>query len=721
MTLLNTPQNPYSDLDASVAAPPLLAIDHLTVGYKIQSGWLDAVHDVSLSVVAGQTYGIVGESGSGKSTLVQAIIRYLSGSGAIRSGSIRLEGNDVTAYSVAQMRAIWGVKLSMVPQDPLSALNPSLRIGDQIAEITQHHEGLSHDAAWQKAIDMLTQVRIADPADVVRRYPHQLSGGMQQRVAIAMALSTAPRLMVLDEPTTSLDVTTEAAVLDLFNDLLRRSDSATLFVTHNLGIVARTCDRVAVLYASELMEDASVGDLFHHSLHPYTLSLLECVPRIGQRKTAMTLPTIPGHIPSLSDMPHACVFAPRCPAAIDICHTVKPPIEEAAPGHRVKCHRWREIADGSLHITLAGAPIEVSTHDLQADDPLLTVDHLRVQFRQGGALESLVKATTVKAVDDVSLTVPRGVTVGLVGESGSGKTSLARSVIGLVDVTSGTITLSKVDLPKVDLHGRATQRSHDTLRRLQMVFQHPEESLNPYHTVGETLRRPLITLAGLDAAAAETQISALLTAVHLPLDYANRYPSELSGGEKQRVAIARAFAAQPDLILCDEPVSALDVSVQASVLNLLAELQSERQTAYLFISHDLAVVGYLADVIAVIYLGQIVELGSADGFFEPPHHPYTEALLSAIPVPDPDAPSNPIRLIGEIPSAVNIPSGCRFHTRCPRFLGDICVTQEPPWQTDAPTGRQYRCHIPPDELRALAGTPPVRNEGRQSNHEVTTS
>ncbi len=679
---------------------PILSVENLTVGYRLQNEWLEAVRDVSLSIAAGQTYGLVGESGSGKSTLVQAVMRYLGANGTIRSGSILLDGDDLVAKSPRQMRSLWGKKLSMVPQDPLSSLNPSLRIGEQIAEISKRHEGLSQQAAWQRAIDALAKVRIADPTDVVKRYPHQLSGGMQQRAVIAMALSTTPRLLVLDEPTTSLDVTTEAAILDLIDEL-KHGESATLFVTHNLGVVARMCDRVAVLYASELMEDAAVSDVFHRSLHPYTRSLLECVPRIGQGKQEVRLRAIPGQIPSLRNMPQGCVFAPRCPVALEYCHQVKPPLEEAAPGHCVKCHRWREIADGSLRLDdIRAATVTPMDNGKQTPEPLLAVNDLHVYFQQGGLLERVMqRQRTVKAVDGVSLTVPRGYTVGLVGESGSGKTSLARSVIGLVEKTSGTMAL-----PGAPLEGRPLQRPHDTLRRLQMVFQQPEESLNPYHTIGETLRQPLMALAKMRGRAADEQVAALLSAVHLPADYANRYPGELSGGEKQRVAIARAFAAQPELIICDEPVSSLDVSVQAAILNLLAELQRESHTAYLFISHDLAVVGYLADRIAVIYLGALVEYGDADSFFTPPHHPYTEALLSSIPIPDPDAQRERIHLEGDVPSAVNIPSGCRFHTRCPRFLGRICVEQEPPWQTD-PYGRRYLCHIPPDELTRLQTKP----------------
>jgi peptide/nickel transport system ATP-binding protein len=679
---------------------PRLELQKLTVGYWIDGEWLDAVRDISFAIEAGQTYGLVGESGSGKSTLAQAIMRYLGGNGAVRSGAILLDGEDLAAKSIHEMRELWGAKIGLVPQDPLTSLNPSLTIGEQIAEITRRHAGLDRAEALRQAVDTLAKVRIAAPDDVARRYPHQLSGGMQQRVVIAMALSTNPALLVLDEPTTNLDVTTEAAVLDLFAELLKKNETAALYVTHNLGLVARMCDRVAVLYAGELMVDAPMRALFKRPLHPYTISLLGCIPRPGQNKYNLTLHSIPGQPPGLRDRPTGCVFAPRCPAALQRCFDEKPKLEVTDDGQMIRCHRWREIADGSLRLDQAApaAPQSVEQDNAQS---LLTIQGLEVNYPRGNFIERLIdpaKFAPVKAVDQISLKLPRGKTLGLVGESGSGKTSLARSVAGLVNVEAGTIELLDADLTRP-----AVNREPETLRHLQMIFQHPEESFNPYHTVGETLRRPLITLRGISGAEADATVLELLRAVHLPEEYAERLPGELSGGEKQRVAIARAFAAQPDLIICDEPVSALDVSIQASILNLLNELQQERQTAYLFISHDLAVVGYLADRIAVIYLGQIIEISDADAFFDAPHHPYTEALLSAIPIPDPDAQQTRILLDGDLPSASHIPSGCRFHTRCPRYLGEICKTVEPPWLTDAATGRQTRCHIPPEELRKLQG------------------
>ena len=698
-----------------MSAPPVLEVEHLTVGYQIQREWLDVVRDVSLRIEAGQTYGLVGESGSGKSTFALAVMGYLGENGAVRQGHIRLEGHDLLAMNVDGLRALWGARLSLVPQDPRTALNPAIRIGEQLAEIGQRHEGHSRRAAWARAVEMLRRVKIADPERVAARYPHQLSGGMLQRVLIAMALSSSdPRLLILDEPTTSLDVTTEASILDLFDELRGNHNAATLFVTHNLGVVARMCERVAVLYAGELMEDAAMPDLFGGALHPYTRLLLEAVPRIGQDRRAHRLRAIPGQIPSARDLPRGCVFAPRCPVALPICETDNPPLESPEPGHCVRCHRWREIASGAISVN------EVPDQMTSADPgqgpppaPLLTTEALAVEYRTGGLLRRLLTgrpSPVVRAVDGVSLDVPRGLTVGLVGESGSGKTTFARSLIGLVDIASGEARL--LDMP---LRGRPRRRAKGVLQKLQMVFQHPEESLNPYHTIGTALRRPLMTLAGMDRASADRKVAGLLSAVSLPAEYAGRYPGELSGGEKQRVAIARAFAAQPDLIICDEPVSSLDVSVQASVLNLLARLQDEFGAAYLFISHDLAAVSYLADLIAVIYLGELVEVGAASSFFEPPFHPYTEALLSSIATPDPAAGRRRIHLEGEVPSPVNVPTGCRFHTRCPRFLGDVCVTQAPPWRTDA-QGRQYRCHIPVDELTALqaAAEPPRRAESADS-------
>jgi len=705
-----------------VSTGPILRVTDLTVAYRNGSGWLDAIRNVRLEIAAGQTYGLVGESGSGKSTLALTIMRYLGEDGQVRAGRIEFAGRDLLALDQAAMRAVWGRQMALVPQDPLSSLNPSLKLGEQVAETLRTNLGLSRAAAKARTGALLRMVRLADPERVADSYPHQVSGGMQQRVLIAMALSTEPRLLVLDEPTTGLDVTTEAAILDLLRDLMREHATSALYVTHNLGVVARICQRVAVLYAGELVEDGATLDLYRQPLHPYTQGLIDSIPRPGARKNQSRLHSLAGQIPPLSDRPAACVYAPRCPLAIDICHQQRPPLDTPLPGRTVRCHRWPEILAGQIsargpananppaeaHSGTAGEGAGAATSD-GADHEgagapsqggpqgLLQIEGLRVDFplRRGPVeLAQGKPRSAVHAVNGVSLAIGAGQTLGLVGESGSGKSTLARTVIGLVESSSGRIELLGVAMPR-----KLEARRHDLLRRLQMVSQNPQEALNPYLTVGESLSRPLITLLGRSPSEARAEAARLLAAVRLPADYAGRLPSQLSGGEKQRVAIARAFAADPELLVADEPVSALDVSVQASILNLLNDLQTTQHTAILFISHDIAVVGYLADVVAVLYLGEVMELARADDIFQAPHHPYTEALLSAVPVPDPAVEQAQMRLEGEVPSAVALPSGCPFHTRCPRVLGDICVKETPPWR-EAANGKKIFCHIPLEELAA---------------------
>jgi peptide/nickel transport system ATP-binding protein len=686
---------------AGASAGPILRVEDLTVAYRHGQGWLDAIRDVRLEIATGQTYGLVGESGSGKSTLALTIMRYLGEDGQVRAGRIEFAGRDLLALDPAAMRAVWGRQMNLVPQDPLSSLNPSLRLGEQVAETLRANQGLDRAAARARTGALLRMVRLADPERVADSFPHQVSGGMQQRVLIAMALSTEPRLLVLDEPTTGLDVTTEAAILDLLRDLMREHATSALYVTHNLGVVARICERVAVLYAGELVEDGTTLDLYRQPLHPYTQGLIDSIPRPGARKNQTRLHGLAGQIPPLSDRPAACVYAPRCPLAIELCFQKRPPLDAPVPGRSVRCHRWPEILAGQISARpLDGRqPAEAHVATANGSDPqnLLQIEDLRVDFPLRRSPVEFVQARprrAVHAVNGVSLAIGGGQTLGLVGESGSGKSTLARAVIGLVEGSGGTIELRGVAMPR-----KLEARSRDLLRRLQMVSQNPQEALNPYLTVGESLSRPLITLLGRSPSAAKAEAARLLAAVRLPADYAGRLPSQLSGGEKQRVAIARAFAADPELLVADEPVSALDVSVQASILNLLNDLQVTQHTSILFISHDIAVVGYLADVVAVLYLGEMMELARADDIFQAPHHPYTEALLSAVPVPDPAVQQAQMRLEGEVPSAVALPSGCPFHTRCPRFLGEICVQQTPPWR-EAANGKKIFCHIPLDELAA---------------------
>ena len=677
----------------------ILSLENLTIAYRQAGKWLDAVRDVSLDIRAGETYGLVGESGSGKTTLALAIMGYLGENGSVTQGEIKLSGRNLLTLNEVELREVWGRQVALVPQNPQSSLNPSLRIGEQLAETLRYQQGLTSTEAHQKAVQLLNMVHIADAELVADSYPHQISGGMQQRVMIAMALSTEPRLLVLDEPTTSLDVTTQAVILDLVRELIRGRQTAALYVTHNLGVVAQICDRVGVLYAGELVEEANTIDLYHKPVHPYTQGLLDSIPRLGEVKGEVQLRAIQGQIPSIGKRSSGCVFEPRCPLAIDVC-AQRPPPYQLTEDRLVRCHRWEEIYQGEISAQQPEVQEVAQAVSGEAEIPrVLDLEDLQVHFPVRRSLGELLRRTparVVRAVDGISLNIPRGRTLGLVGESGSGKTTVSRAVVGLVEKTGGSIQL--LDIP---LAPDLNDRDLETLQHLQMVFQNPDEALNPYLTVGETLRRPLMTLLGNSSQAAEAKVSQLLEAVRLPASYANRLPDQLSGGEKQRVAIARAFASNPDLLICDEPVSSLDVSVQASILNLLNDLQMEHGSSLLFISHDLAVVGYLADQVAVIYLGHLMEVAASEDLFEPPYSPYTEALLSAIPLADPQAKQTQIRLEGDIPSPADVPSGCPFHTRCPRYLGEICAREEPPWQTVPETGKRYYCHIPPDELRQV--------------------
>ncbi len=672
---------------------PLLEIEDLTVAYRVEGRVGEAVRNVSLSIERGETYGLVGESGSGKTTLALAVMGYLPEGAQVLSGHIRLRGEDLLPLSRREMRRFWGEELALVPQDPSGTLNPSLMIGEQLSEILRHHHELTGEKARRRSLELLDKVRIADAERVASSYPHQISGGMKQRVLIAMALSTQPSLLVLDEPTTSLDATTQAAMLDLIRELMREQEAAALYVTHNLGVVAQICDRVAVLYAGDLVEDGPTGDLYSRPLFPYTQGLLGSVPRLGESKRQVRLRPIQGRIPALGEQPTGCVFRPRCPVAIEVCETY-PPLYEPEPRRRSRCHRWEEIDRGEISAHQP-APDMPATVGESAGEKVLETQDVRVHFHQDRSLlETLAgrQRSPIKAVDGVSLSLSEGQTLGLVGESGSGKSSLARAILGLVPRTAGGMQLFGMPLA-----ARLSDRDLETLRELQIVFQNPQEALNPYMTVGEALAYPLEHLRGLPGHEATEEVGRLLEAVNLTPDYARRLPRQLSGGEKQRVAVARAFAANPALFVADEPVTSLDVSVQASLLNLLNQLQAEVGSSYLVISHDLAVVGYLADVVAVIYLGRLMEVGDAQALFEPPYHPYTEALLSAIPLIDPEARQEHIRLEGEVPSPVDVPSGCPFHTRCPRFLGDICVEEEPPWR-ETSEGLRYYCHIPVEEL-----------------------
>jgi peptide/nickel transport system ATP-binding protein len=678
-----------------VQGNPVLGIENVTITYDNDEGSLDTVRNVSLNIEAGEIYGLVGESGSGKTTLARGIVRFLANNGRISKGSIKLGSTNLTTMSMHQMANIWGSRITMVHQDPMAAVNPSITIGEQIAEMARIHLRMGRSQAKDKAIEMLVKMGIPDPEKVVNRYAHQISGGMLQRVVIGIALTTNPQLLIMDEPTTALDVTTEAVILDLVLDLMADYNTAVLYITHDLGVVARICNRVGVMYAGEIVEEGTVRQVFKDMAHPYTSSLLGCVPRIDANKGSVTLNAIPGRIPSPDNLPPGCIFEPRCDMADELCRSARPEQDEVEPGHLTVCRRWPAMRQ---NLDLCASPKQRKTMDKRREEPIVfKASNVKKHFPVSAGLLSLFKKEkmAVKAVDDVSVEVKRGFTMGIVGESGCGKTTFARCAAGLEKATAGVMELEGILLPYT-----IAKRSVTLKKKMQMVFQNPDASFNPQLPVGDSVGRPLRLLRKMSNKEVEKCVRELFLSVRLPEDYLYRLPHELSGGEKQRVAIARAFSADPTLMICDEPITSLDVSVQASLMNLLVELQESKGTSYLFISHDLAAVRHISDWIAVMYLGRLFEVGPAEEVFTPPYHPYTEALLSAISIPDPEVKQNRLRLKGSVPSAVNIPSGCRFHTRCPRKLGSICEEKEPPWN-NAGKANQICCHIEPGKLLEL--------------------
>jgi peptide/nickel transport system ATP-binding protein len=671
-----------------------LTLVGLTVAYRVRGRDRDVLQDVSFRVRRGEAYGLVGESGCGKSTVAMAVLRYLPRNGRVKAGRIAIAGDDVHELDATALRELRANAISMVYQDPSRALNPSLTIARQVAEAFEV-AGASYDEALPRALEMLRRVRIAAPERVMESYPHQLSGGMQQRVVIAMALASNPALLILDEPTTGLDATVEAEVLELVAQLRKEFGTAVLFISHNLAVIGKMCERVGVLYAGKLVEEGATRDVFARPRHPYTVGLLRCLPGIGRSKDTDRLDTIAGSLPLPGSITRGCVYAERCRLADDRCRRDAPPPYRMSARHgdqMARCHYHERAAE--LPRTSAAVPGAVGEDGAtQTREPALVLRAERVSktFNASGA--------SLRAVDDVSLELAAGETLGLVGESGSGKTTLAKMLLGLIAPDQG----SSLELNGVPLPSRVTRRNDEQVKSLQIVFQNPDSALNRAHSVKRLIGRALSRLTALHGLARDQRLAALAAAVRLPDRYLGARTRQLSGGLKQRVAIARAFAGDPRVVVCDEPTSALDVSVQAAILNLLADLQREHGVSYVFISHDLRVVRYLSDRIAVLYVGRLLEIGPAAAVFDGPHHPYTEALLSSVPTLDADTAQpamKRIRLEGEPPSPAAPPSGCVFHTRCPRKLGAICEQQDPPY-LDAGDGHRIRCHIPIDQLRAL--------------------
>ena len=667
---------------SATARAHALEVRDLDVAYRVRGVDRQVLRSLSFTVEAGRSYGLVGESGCGKSTAALAAVRYLPRNGKVSAGSVSVAGADMLAMSGDDLHRTRAGAVSMVYQDPGKALNPSIRVGRQVAEVFEVG-GASKDDSRERAQAMLAKVQIADPSSVMERYPHQLSGGMQQRIVIAMALAPNPALLILDEPTTGLDATVEAEVLELVAGLRTEFESSVLFISHNLAVIAKMCDTVGVLYAGKLVEEGPARQVFDDPRHPYTVGLLRCIPKGGQRKDKHRLDTIPGFLPELgADMP-GCVFADRCALAEDKCRTEPPPLYDVGPGRGSRCHfheRAQTLPREEAH-EMPMPPVR------EEGEPLLRADALAKTFHQSGQ--------DVHALAGVSAEIWPGETLGLVGESGSGKTTLARVLLGITPRDEGGV----LELDGLHLPPTTGKRSTEQVRAIQIVFQNPDSALNRRHSVRMIVGRALTKLAGLSGQAREEKLLDLTRSVKLNDRFLAVRPAARSGGLKQRVANARAIAGNPTLVVCDEPTSALDVSVQAAILNLLAELQRDERTAYLFISHDLGVVRYLSDRIAVLYLGRLMELGPAERVFSGPHHPYTEALLSAVPTIE-GAERPRIKLQGEIPSAANPPSGCVFQTRCPRKLGEICETTEPPL-AEAEPGHMMRCHIPIDDLKRM--------------------
>mgnify|MGYP000321381083 CR=1 FL=1 len=683
---------------ADDAQTPVLDCRDLSISYYTRAGEIPAVIDFDLTVMPGEAVGIVGESGCGKSTVALAIMSYMGRNGAVTGGEIRFLGRDMRAMSEAELRQIRGKDISMVYQEPMASLNPSMKVTDQLTEVLTIHEGVSEYNARMRAIEMLDAVRLPDPKRIMEAYPHQLSGGQQQRVLIAMALLSKPRLLLLDEPTTALDVTVEAGIVELIKDISREFGTSMVYISHNLGLILETCDRVTVMYSGQAVEQGTVDQVFDHMRHPYTRGLFNSIPLPGTDRYARPLAAIPGQLPLPHERPAGCYFGPRCDFFRQgVCDKGLIPMEavRSDSGHTVRCVRHREI-DWQAHV-----PEAVSQAPMEIGDTVLEVNHMKKYYEvRDNSLKGLLSGKRlrhVKANEDLTFEAREAETVAIVGESGCGKTTFAKVLMGLEQATDGQILLDGKNVARLPIERRGPKLVGD----LQIVFQNPFETLNPSHTVGAQIGRVLKKFGiATSKAAIREKVFEILDMVKLPRDFAFRKPRQLSGGQKQRVGIARAFAGDAAVVVADEPVSALDVSVQAAITGLLTDIQRQKRTTMLFISHDLSVVRYLADRIVVMYLGQIMEQGTTDQVFSPPYHPYTEALLSAVPIADTSIKKKHIILKGELPSAMDPPSGCPFQTRCPRKIGEICETAMPPLKEVMP-GHFILCHIPEDELAAM--------------------
>jgi peptide/nickel transport system ATP-binding protein len=679
---------------------PILEIENLSISFFTRLREIPAVMDFSCTVMQGESMGLVGESGCGKSTVALAVMRDLGKNGRITGGSIKFKGRDLTHMNDEELRHIRGSEIAMIYQEPMASLNPAMKIGAQLAEVPMIHQGMAQSAAWALARQIVADVRLPDPDRILNAYPHQLSGGQQQRIVIAMALMAKPALLILDEPTTALDVTVEAGIVDLVKDLGEKYGTSLLFISHNLGLILDVCDRLCVMYSGEAVETGNVVQVFDKMRHPYTQALFRSIPLPGADKNASPLVAIPGNFPLPHERPVGCNFGPRCSYFEDgRCNKADIPMS-TVPGddrHGSRCLKWTEI-DWARPPAVAAAQAKIPPGKV-----VLKLEDLKKYYSIstgsfGGGMTKVVKAN-----ETLSFEAREGETLAIVGESGCGKSTFAKVLMGLETATSGQIMLFDQDIQSTPIE----KRNVDTVSSVQMVFQNPFDTLNPSMTVGRQIIRALeIFNEGKSDADREARMLELLDLVKLPRQFAERMPRQLSGGQKQRVGIARAFAGGAKVVVADEPVSALDVSVQAAVTELLMDIQRKNRTTLLFISHDLSIVRYLSDRVMVMYLGHVVEMGTTDQVFNPPYHPYTEALLSAVPIADTKVIRKRIVLEGDIPSAVNPPPGCPFQTRCrwkSQVPGGICDTVMPPVRVLA-GDHQIKCHLPDD---VLAGMEPV--------------
>ncbi|MGL4235903.1 dipeptide ABC transporter ATP-binding protein [Tabrizicola sp.] len=676
---------------------PILEIENLSISFFTRLREIPAVMDFSCTVMAGEAMGLVGESGCGKSTVALAVMRELGKNGRIVDGTIKFKGRDLTHMGDEDLRRIRGSEIAMIYQEPMASLNPAMKVGAQLAEVPMIHQGMARDDAWKLARQIVADVRLPDPDRIVNAYPHQLSGGQQQRIVIAMALMAKPALLILDEPTTALDVTVEAGIVDLVKELGEKYGTSMLFISHNLGLVLDVCDRLCVMYSGEAVETGNVAEVFTEMRHPYTQALFRSIPLPGADKNSRPLISIPGNFPLPHERPKGCNFGPRCDYfQAGRCDHADIPMSTVPTGdrHASRCLRWSEIdwdAPPAKRVAKEKRPL---------GEVVLKMEDLKKYYSVstgafGGGMSKVVKAN-----ETLSFEAHAGETLAIVGESGCGKSTFAKVLMGLETATSGNIMLFDENVQSTPIQ----KRGADTISSLQMVFQNPFDTLNPSMTVGRQIIRALEVFGyGKSDSEREQRMLELLDLVKLPRAFAERMPRQLSGGQKQRVGIARAFAGGAKVVIADEPVSALDVSVQAAVTDLLMDIQRENGTTLLFISHDLSIVRYLSDRVMVMYLGHVVEMGSTDQVFSPPYHPYTEALLSAVPIADPRVTRKRIVLEGDIPSAMNPPPGCPFQTRCrwkSQVPNGLCDREVPPVQVLA-EGHQIKCHLSVEVLSKM--------------------